>query len=1633
MSKCACVSLVHRRLLVAAVAACFSGSLETVLAAPNGATIVSGTATVSQQGNLTTVTNSPGAIINWQAFSVGTNEVTRFIQQSAASSVLNRVVGVDPSIILGVLQSNGRVFLINPNGIVFGAGAQIDVAGLVASSLNLSNADFAAGRLRFTDTPGAGSVNNQGAITTPSGGQVYLIAPNVQNSGIITSPQGEIILAASRTVDLVDAGTPNLRIEITAPDTQAINIGQIIARSGKIGIYAALVKNSGEIRADGVVVGANGEILLRAKQNVMLENGSVISASGPTAGKITIQAESGTVTVAGRIEANATQGNGGTINISGQSITADSGVYLSSSGTQGGRVTFTATGTGTANATGAGQFVLNAPALPLATDNQISAGSVPGGAVPTVATPGNGNTVLLSGVGPVGGTSFVQASEGSVVLQGTIDVSGSEGRGGNVSIAARNDITLDAASRILANGHAGGEVRVEATSGTLLAAGLIEGRGSNGPGGLVHLLAPRVALLRKAIVDVSGAVGGGLTLIGGDFQGRNPLIQNASRTYFGADAIIRADAINSGDGGKVIVWSDDGTQAYGTISAHGGALSGNGGFVETSGKAWLDFAATVDASASRGAMGTLLLDPKFLDINDGGGVAYSSGVNNLFANNPTGTSTILASGAGSISAQTANVLLQANTDITFTSAVNITHAGTTLTAQAGRSIIVNANITTNNADITLIANETAANGVSAADRNAGAGGISMAAGRTVNAGSGNIFLKVSDGTGHGGAATASNVVFENLTAANVSIINDNLNNGSNILRGSAGSLITASSAVFMELEFAAGVTDSIGTAVAPIRIDTPVLEAHYHNARGGIFFDSPNARDLQIGGVPGSIFSGLARGVQALSGGPVSISVNGNLTYLAGAAGCGLTGGTGGPICANGVSGGITLAATNSIGAVGNSMAVDFGANTISATATGGGIYLNQMSGNLLTSKYTLSAAGAGQTISLATTNGTITVDSVAGFNANSANDNFSLKTAGTTKDIAFSGGVTLAAADLALVGTGNATFAAAAVTLNTPVTSSMPINLSGGVLNANGNLTVQNFNYSGGTFNIGAGATTTLTGASSWSSVNNINGPGTLAISGSGALAMTGGTRALSNVTLNNAGTMTSSLSGGTLQLSAAAVLNNSGLFQFLTNNDVIANGGGGGTFNNTGTIQSLASNVTLTSNGPLGFNNTGGTLIASGANSLFIDTTTAHGGALTITGNNVFLVNTSGGTTQSFADSTTVAGPLNLAGAAVSFGNATINGALNYTAGSGSINAGKTLTLGAASTETISGRTFGGAGTLANQGALTLSNSTISGSLDNQGTLNIGGGANTQINGAALTLTSGTVNLGAGATLTKSTGALNWNGGTLAGTGALATVGGATFALAGSGARILNGPTLSVTNLNLGGGSLAVQAGTLNAAGTTTIASGTLLDVTGGTFNAGGATVNVSGTFHAGGGAISAGTMNVNAGGLLYGGGTIVGNVVNNGTVSPGNSPGTLTINGNYTQGAGGTLAAELGGTTAGANYDVLNVTGTATLDGILALSLFGGYTGSAGDLYTLVNAGTVSGTFSSISVPAGYTFTPTYLPAQVDVNLNVVGATSNAGASLTAEIVRELEKTKFARTEAEGKKDESDPDPDDLICRD
>ncbi|MBK8063290.1 MAG: filamentous hemagglutinin N-terminal domain-containing protein [Betaproteobacteria bacterium] len=233
------------------------------------------------------------------------------------------------------MQSNGRVFLINPNGILFGQGARIEVQGLTASTLNISNADFLAGKLNFQAGAVAGKVENQGQITTPQGGQVYLIGSDVTNSGIITSPKGEVILAAGRSVKLVDSDDPNLRVEITAGGT-ALNLGSMITAGGKAGIYAGVIQQKGSVRADSVVRGENGRIVFKASGNVTLDKGSVTSASGKSAGEVHIQSDTGTTLVSGRVEAKASEDKGGTIRILGENVGLIDQAVVDASGANGG-------------------------------------------------------------------------------------------------------------------------------------------------------------------------------------------------------------------------------------------------------------------------------------------------------------------------------------------------------------------------------------------------------------------------------------------------------------------------------------------------------------------------------------------------------------------------------------------------------------------------------------------------------------------------------------------------------------------------------------------------------------------------------------------------------------------------------------------------------------------------------------------------------------------------------------------------------------------------------------------------------------------------------------------------------------------------------------------------------------------------------------------------------------------------------------------------------------------------------------------------------------------------------------------------------------------------------------------------
>ncbi|MCP5150427.1 MAG: filamentous hemagglutinin N-terminal domain-containing protein [Chromatiales bacterium] len=283
---------------------------------PQGPSVAHGQASFARpsSGQLD-VTTTPNAIINWSSFSIAPQETTRFLQQSASSAVLNRVVGGGMSDIQGRLQSNGRVFLINPHGVVFGPNAVVDTAGLVASSLGITDADFLAGRLRFDAGPNAGAVVNRGYLRAGAGGEVVLLAPDIENSGLIRADGGRLLLAAGRSITLASLGGGDVEVEVRAPEDEVLNLGDLIARGGAVEVLASTIRSSGLVSADSVHVGEDGRVELRASRDVVLAPGSRTVASssvGSDGGRVDIAA-GGFVALQGETRADGERGGAVTV------------------------------------------------------------------------------------------------------------------------------------------------------------------------------------------------------------------------------------------------------------------------------------------------------------------------------------------------------------------------------------------------------------------------------------------------------------------------------------------------------------------------------------------------------------------------------------------------------------------------------------------------------------------------------------------------------------------------------------------------------------------------------------------------------------------------------------------------------------------------------------------------------------------------------------------------------------------------------------------------------------------------------------------------------------------------------------------------------------------------------------------------------------------------------------------------------------------------------------------------------------------------------------------------------------------------------------------------------------------------
>jgi filamentous hemagglutinin family protein len=478
------ISLSPRR-LSAAVALTLLPAAAYAL--PTGEQVVAGQAQFNRGANTLTIQQqTPNAIVNWNGFSISGSEAVRFQQPSASSVILNRVVGNNPSEILGRLTANGKLFLVNPNGVLFGAGSSVNVGSLVASTLDIRNEDFLAGRFQFQGA--GGSVLNQGFISADDRGTVALLGGKVSNDGVVTAKLGSAILAAGGkiTLDFAGDGLTRVNVSETALNAQVENHNAVLVDGGQ----AVLTAHAAEALSQTVV---NQSGLVRA--NTLAER--------------------------------------------------------------------------------------------------------------------NGRIILDGGV------------SGVTLVSGTQDVSG------------------------LQPGQTGGEM---------------------------HVLGQHVGLVGNATLDARGHSGGGTILVGGDYQGKNVDVRNATAAFVGPDAVIRVDATTNGNGGKAIVWGNEATRAHGTMTARGGSQGGDGGFIETS-AAFLDTAGIrIDASAPFGKAGEWLLDPADIVIASSTSFGVTPG--------PNFTSTSSSAMVGASDIQNA---------LNIGTSVSVSTNGT-LDPNADESIYVTANI-----------------------------------------------------------------------------------------------------------------------------------------------------------------------------------------------------------------------------------------------------------------------------------------------------------------------------------------------------------------------------------------------------------------------------------------------------------------------------------------------------------------------------------------------------------------------------------------------------------------------------------------------------------------------------------------------------------------------------------------------------------------------------------------------------------------------------------------------------------------------------------------------------------------------------------------------------------------------------
>jgi len=729
------------------------GLISAAHAAPEGGVVRAGSAQIKGQGKTTLIQQSSSrAIIDWRRFGINSDERVQFAQPSVRSATLNRVTGDQVSFILGRLDANGQVLLVNPNGIIFGKSAQINVGSLIASTANISNNNFLQGKLVFDKPgrPGAGIINT-GSITAAEGGLIALVAPHVRNDGLIQARLGKVILGAADTftIDLYGDGLINLALSEASlavlKDGQGKQVKDLISQAGTIdvgggqavlvtaevakGVLDSLINMSGVVLADSAVQ-EGGRILLLARGGNVDVSGN-LSAEGTTGGQIdvlgdqvhllstatldvngvygggvlhvggdyqgsgdTYRAQSTIIDADATLNASAwTRGNGGEVVVWSDSETSYEGSILARGGAE----------------SGDGGLVEVSGKQTLFFDGSVDAGASYGKAGSLLLDPYN-FTIGMTEAGLISrvlrtGTSTSVSADNNLYVNSFIDGRGRY-TGGGLTLSAGNDVNVN--DYIITNN---GAINLFAGAGTVnLATGKVVYAG----------MAPLTVRSGGTLTNASYLTGGLLSLI--STQGSIDIDQGIDSSIgdlliqAAGDVNVNEPIVSLSDGNKVSVSADNDINVNAQIDGRPVLGSNpNGSVTMTAGQdIYLNksiLANSITMAASLGTIyaptmkaGTVTIQPNGIPLGDGlfagtGPISVATGgnlSNGIYVT--TGPVSIRSTG-GNVTVDTKLAEILGNVFITAdTSSVNIDEeianirSGSNLTITAGTDINLNRQI-----------------------------------------------------------------------------------------------------------------------------------------------------------------------------------------------------------------------------------------------------------------------------------------------------------------------------------------------------------------------------------------------------------------------------------------------------------------------------------------------------------------------------------------------------------------------------------------------------------------------------------------------------------------------------------------------------------------------------------------------------------------------------------------------------------------------------------------------------------------------------------------------------------------------------------------------------------------------------